>query len=230
VLFRSQNGDTVEELKLNSLAAFGAQSRTVTQADYVVRALSLPPQYGSISKVYAEPEKLENLLPGESLSSLNLYVLAYDNNKKLKAATPGLKQNIKTYLSQYRVINDSVKIRDGFIINISVEFDIIVLPNYNNNEVLFRCLTNVRDYFNIDKWQINEPIILKDIYIMLDKIDGVQTVKNINISNQVGGINSSYAYDIPGATKGNVIYPSVDPMIFEVKYPDSDIKGRVVSL
>jgi len=225
-----QNGDTVEELKLNSLAAFGAQSRTVTQADYVVRALSLPPQYGSISKVYAEPEKLENLLPGESLSSLNLYVLAYDNNKKLKAATPGLKQNIKTYLSQYRVINDSVKIRDGFIINISVEFDIIVLPNYNNNEVLFRCLTNVRDYFNIDKWQINEPIILKDIYIMLDKIDGVQTVKNINISNQVGGIYSSYAYDIPGATKGNVIYPSVDPMIFEVKYPDSDIKGRVVSL
>jgi hypothetical protein len=184
----------------------------------------------AISKVYAEPEKLENLLPGESLSSLNLYILAYDNNKKLKAATSGLKQNIKTYLSQYRIINDSVKIRDGFIINISVGFDIIVLPNYNNNEVLFRCLTVVRDYFNIDKWQINEPIILKDIYIMLDKIDGVQTVKNINISNQTGGIYSSYAYDIPGATKDNVIYPSVDPMIFEVKYPDSDIKGRVVPL
>jgi len=225
-----QNGDTVEELKLNSLAAFGTQLRTVTQADYIVRALSLPPQYGSISKVYAEPEKLENLLPGESLSSINLYILAYDNAKKLKNASSGLKQNIKTYLSQYRMINDSIKIRDGFIINISVGFDVIVLPNYNNNEVLFRCLTVVRDYFDIDKWQINEPIVLKDIYVMLDKIDGVQTVKDITISNQVGGLYSSYAYDIPGATKNNVIYPSVDPMIFEVKYPDIDIKGRVVSL
>ena len=225
-----QDGDTVEELKLNSLAAFGTQLRTVTQADYLVRALSLPSQYGSIAKVYAEPERLENLLPGESLSSVNLYVLAYDNTKKLKNATSGLKQNIKTYLSQYRIINDSVKIRDGFIINISVGFDIVVLPNYNNNEVLFRCLTAVRDYFNIDKWQINEPIILKDLFIMLDKIDGVQTVKTINISNQVGGLYSSYAYDISGATRDNVIYPSVDPMIFEVKFPDTDIKGRVVSL
>ena len=225
-----QDGDTVEELKLNSLAAFGTQLRTVTQADYLIRALSLPSQYGSIAKVYAEPERLENLLPGESLSSINLYVLAYDNTKKLKNATSGLKQNIKTHLSQYRIINDSVKIRDGFIININVGFDIVVLPNYNNNEVLFRCLTVVRDYFNIDKWQINEPIILKDLYIMLDKVDGVQTVKTINISNQVGGLYSSYAYDIPGATMDNVIYPSVDPMIFEVKFPDTDIKGRVVSL
>jgi hypothetical protein len=225
-----QDGDTVEELKLNSLAAFGTQLRTVTQADYLVRTLSLPSQYGSIAKVYAEPERLENLLPGESLSSINLYVLAYDNTKKLKSATSGLKQNIKTYLSQYRIINDSVKIRDGFIINIGVGFDIVVLPNYNNNEVLFRCLTAVRDYFNIDKWQINEPIILKDLFIMLDKIDGVQTVKTIDISNQVGGLYSSYAYDISGATRDNVIYPSVDPMIFEVKFPNTDIKGRVVSL
>jgi len=65
---------------------------------------------------------------------------------------------------------------------------------------------------------------------MLDKIDGVQTVKNVTISNKSGANYSPYAYDIPGATKGNVVYPSIDPMIFEVKYPDSDIKGRVVSL
>ncbi len=77
---------------------------------------------------------------------------------------------------------------------------------------------------------VNEPIILKDIYVMLDRIDGVQTVKNISITNKYGPNYSIYAYDIPGATQNNVIYPSVDPMIFEVKYPDSDIKGRVVSL
>ena len=224
------DGDTVEEIKQNSLAAFGTQLRSVTQDDYLVRAMSLPSQFGSLAKIYAEPERLENLLPGESLSSINLYVLAYDSSKKLKNATSSLKNNLKTYLSQYRIVNDSIKIRDGFVINISVDFDIIVLPNYNNNDVLFKCITAVKDYFNIDKWQINEPIILKDVYVMLDKIDGVQTVKNVSVTNKTGGDYSIYAYDVIGANRDNIIYPSVDPMIFEVKYPDSDIRGRVVSL
>ena len=225
-----QNGDTVEELRFNSLAAFGTQLRTVTQADYIIRALSLPSQYGSIAKVHAEPEKLENLLPGESLSATNLYVLAYNANKNLTAATPSLKNNLKKYLSQYRMVNDSIKIRDGYVININVGFDIIVLPNFNNNDILLKCINALKDYFNIDKWQINEPIVLKDIYILLDKINGVQTVSDVYITNIVGGNYSPWAYDIPGATSGNIIYPSVDPMIFEVKYPDIDIKGRVVSL
>jgi len=224
------DGDTVEEIKQNSLATFGGQLRTVTQDDYFVRAMSLPSQYGSLAKIYAEPERLENLLPGESLSSINLYVLAYDSNGKLKPASTSLKDNLKTYLTQYRMVNDSIKIRNGFVINISVDFDIIVLPEYNNNDILFKCITAVKDYFNIDKWQINEPIILKNIYVLLDKIDGVQTVKNISITNKVGTEYSIYAYDVIGANRDNVIYPSVDPMIFEVKYPDSDIKGRVVSL
>jgi hypothetical protein len=224
------NGDSPDEIRFNSLGVFGAQLRTVTQADYIVRALSLPSQYGSIAKVYAEPEKLENLLPGESLAATNLYVLAYDDNKKLKYASTTLKQNLKTYLSQYRMVNDSIKIKDGFIINISVDFDIVILPNSNSNDVLFRCITALKDYFNIDNWQMNEPILLKDVSVTLDKIDGVQTVKDVRITNLVGGGRySSWAYDIPGATTGNVVYPSVDPMVFEVKYPDSDIRGRAVS-
>lgn len=224
------NGDTPEEIKLNALGVFGAQLRTVTQNDYLVRAMSLPSQYGSVAKIYAEPERLENLLPGESLSSINLYILAYDINKKLKNATSGLKNNLKTYLSQYRIVNDSIKIKDGYIINIGVDFDIIVLPNYNNNDVLFKCITAVKDYFNIDNWQINEPIFLKDIYIMLDKIDGVQTVKTVSITNKTGPGYSIYFYDVIGANRDNIVYPSVDPMVFEVRNPDSDIKGRVVSL
>jgi len=227
-----QDGDTVDELRFNSLSTFATQLRSVTQDDYLVRALSLPSEYGSIAKAYIEPEKLENILPGETPSILDLYVLAFDNNKKLKNASTTLKQNLKTYLSQYRVINDSIKIKDAFVINIGVEFDLIVLPEYNNNEVIFNCITALKDYFTIDKWQINEPIMLRDLYILLDKIDGVQTVKQITIPNKVG-INlgySAYAYDIAGATQNNVIYPSLDPMIFEVKYPDTDIRGRVVPL
>ena len=227
-----QDGDTPDEIRFNSLSTFATQLRTVTQDDYLVRALSMPPQYGSISKAYIEPEKLENLLPGETPSILNLYVLAFNNEGKLKNASSTLKQNLKTYLSQYRVINDSIKIKDAFIINIGIEFDIIVLPEYNNNEVIFNCIKQLQDYFNISKWQINEPIMLRDLYILLDKVDGVQTVKKITIPNKVGTNlgYSAYAYDIAGATQNNVIYPSLDPMIFEVKYPNTDIVGRVVPL
>jgi hypothetical protein len=224
--------DTADDIRFNALSTFATQLRTVTQDDYLVRALSLPSQYGSVAKAYTETQKLENLLPGETPSVLNLYVLAFDNNKKLTQATPALKQNLSTYLSQYRVINDSIKIKDAFIINIGVEFDIIVLPEYNNNEVIFNCIQQLKDYFVIDKWLINEPIMLRDLYVMLDKVAGVQTVKQISINNKIGTEfgYSDYAYDIKGATQNNVVYPSLDPMIFEVKYPDVDIKGRVVPL
>jgi hypothetical protein len=130
------------------------------------------------------------------------------------------------------MVGDSVNIKDGFIINIGVNFDIIVLPDYNSNEILTKCVLALQDYFKIDNWQINQPIILRDIYILLDRIEGVQTVKNIEINNLVGeNIGySPYAYDVKGATINNVVYPSLDPMIFEVKYPNTDIQGRIVSL
>jgi len=227
-----QDGDTTDEIRFNALSTFATQLRSVTQDDYLVRSLSLPSQYGTIAKAYAEPEKIENLLPGETPSILNLYVLAFDHNKKLKTASNTLKKNLSTYLSQYRIINDSIKIKNAFVINIGVEFDLIVLPEYNNNEVIFNCIQALKDYFDINKWQINEPIILRDLYVLLDKINGVQTIKKIDIVNKVGTNlgYSQYAYDISGATQNNVVYPSLDPMIFEVKYPDTDIKGRVVPL
>jgi len=193
--------------------------------------MSLPPDYGSISKAYIETQKISSLLPGETPSILDLYVLSYDVNGNLTQASPALKQNLSTYISQNRVINDSIKIKDAFIINIGVDFNITVYPQYNSNEVIFNCITQLKQFFNLNNWQINEPIILKDIYLLLDKVEGVQTVKDVDIINKTGAIlgYSEYAYDIVGATQNNVIYPSLDPMIFEVKYPNNDIKGKVVS-
>ena len=225
------DGDSIEEIRQNSSVNFASQQRNVTQDDYLVRALSMPAKYGEIAKAYIEPTKIQNSLPGES-SILDLYILTYDINKKLTQASYALKQNLITYLSQYRMINDSVNIKDAFIINIGVNFDIIVLPNFNNNQVLSKCITALQTYFNINNWQINQPIILRNLYVLLDRIEGVQTVKNIEISNFVGSNlgYSDYAYDISGATKNGIIYPSLDPMIFEVKYSSSDIQGRVVPL
>jgi hypothetical protein len=226
------DGDSIEEIRQNASANFASQLRNVTQDDYLVRTLSMPPKYGEIAKAYIEPTKVKNISAGESNSILDLYVLTYDINRRLTTASLALKQNLTTYLSQYRMVNDAINIKDAFVVNIGVDFDIIVLPNYINNDVLTRCITALQAYFAVSNWQINQPIILRDIYVLLDRIEGVQTVKNINITNKVGTNlgYSQWAYDIPGATQNNVVYPSLDPMIFEVKYPSTDIQGRVVSL
>jgi len=226
------DGDTVEEIRQNAMANFASQLRNVTQDDYLVRALSMPAEYGVVAKAYIEPTKRTLVSEGESNSVLDLYILSYDINKNLQTASNALKQNLTTYLSQYRMIGDAVNIKDGFIINIGVNFEIIVLPNNNNNDVLIKCITALQTYFSIDQWSINQPILLRDLYVLLDQIQGVQTVKNITITNLVGtNIGySPYAYDINAATSNEVIYPSLDPSIFEVKYPNTDIQGKVVPL
>ena len=227
-----QDGDTIEEIRRNATGNFQNQLRSVTQEDYIIRALSMPANLGVIAQAYARPAKIGEYQPGELPTVLDLYILSYDINKKLRIASSTLKKNLKTYLSEYRMINDSVKIKDAFVINIGVEFDIIVLPNYNNNETLTKCITALSTYFDIDQWQINQPIILKDLFILLDKVEGVQTVKRVKITNLAGEAlgYSAYGYDVEGATVNDVVYPSLDPMIFEVKNLNEDIKGRVVPL
>ena len=226
------DGDTIEEIRQNSLAGFQSQLRNVTTKDYAVRALSMPSDYGSIAKTFVEATKANEVtLPGEIPSTLSLHVLGFDKDKHLNTVSDTIKQNLSTYLSEYRIIGDTVKIKDGFVINIAVDFEIVVAPNYNNNEVLSRCITELQNYFSIDNWTFNQPIMLKEIFLTLDKIKGVQTVKAVNITNKSGIANgySEYAYDVVGATQDNVIYPSLDPSVFEVKYPESDIRGRAAS-
>ena len=226
-----KGGDTTEEIRQNTLAYVASQQRSVTADDYLVRALSMPSDFGSISKAYIEQPKLtDNQV--STIETLNLYCLSQNSSGQLDYASNTLKNNLRTYLSQYRMIGDNIEIRDAYIINIGVNFEIIVLPEYNNNEVLLNCINTLKDYFLISKWQINQPIFLRDLYILLDKIKGVQTVKNIVLSNKAGTTlgYSEYAYDITGATQNLVVYPSLDPSIFEIRYPNSDIKGKVVPL
>ena len=226
------DGDSIDEIRQNASANYASQLRNVTQDDYLVRTLSMPAKYGVVAKAFIEPTKAQSQTAGQNASILDLYVLTFDINNKLNTASRALKQNITTYLSQYRMVNDAVNIKDAFIINIGVNFDIIILPNFNSNEVLSKCILALQDFFAISKWAVNEPIVLRDLYILLDAIEGVQTVKSVNITNLVGENlgYSPYAYDINGATISNVVYPSLDPSIFEVKYPNTDIQGRVVNL
>jgi hypothetical protein len=232
------DGDTNEDLRLNTLATYPTQLRAITKEDYIIRSLSLPSKYGVVSKAYINQDlSIQNnfstdLIATENPNAISLYILSKDINNTLSQSNLALKQNLKTYLSQYRMITDAINIKDAFIINIGINFDIITRPNFNNKLVINNCILSLQNYFNTDKWQINQPIIIPNVYTLLDKIEGVQTVENVEFINKSGISNgySQYSYDIKGATINNVLYPSLDPSIFEIKFPEIDIQGRVVTL
>ena len=231
------DGDSDVELKLNIQAEFSSQLRAVTQEDYLARCLSMPSKFGKIAKAYITKDDATytNYLAADNSQRdqimVSLYVLGLDNNNHLAVPSMPLMTNLKNYISDYRMLTDSINIKNAYIINIGCDFDIVIRPNYTSQDVLARCLLTLQNYFDKDNWQINQPIILGDIYASLDQIDGVQTVKEVSIINKSGEANSysKYSYDISAATLNRVIYPSLDPSIFELKFPQSDIKGRVVT-
>jgi hypothetical protein len=230
-----EDGDSLDELRLNSIANFSSQLRAVTKDDYIVRVMSMPARLGTVAKVYIEQDQAlskndttDSIIDSNPLS-LSMYVLGYNANKKLTQTNIALKRNIRNFLGKYRMLTDAVNIKDAYYINISVKFDIIVLPNFNSNEVLNNCLNQLKSYFDISNWQINQPIVISEITNMLLKVKGVQNVVKLEFNNLSGGNYSPYGYDVESAIRNNVLYPSLDPSIFEVRFPDTDIQGRVVN-
>jgi hypothetical protein len=230
-----RGGDTVEEIRLNTLNAFSAQLRAVTKDDYMTRALSMPSEFGTIAKVYVEQASALSVQTGNdplidnNPLAISMYVLAYNNAKQLEIPTVDLKTNLKEYLEPFRMVTDAITIKNGFYINIGINFDITVIPGLSNKQILTDCIAALQNYFNIDKWQINQPIIISNVLSTLLSIKGVQSVVKIEFINKSGGNYSPYSYDVQGAIRNNILYPSLDPSIFEVRFPDLDIQGRVVT-
>ena len=240
--------ETLEDVRVNAAAYFQAQSRAVTKDDYITRVYSLPPKYGNVAKVFMlQDEQVAAMGQNEgdptfqpNPLALNMFLLGYNNDKKLVGLNNAVKETIKTYLSQYRIMTDAVQLKDAWICNIGIDFAIYTKRGFNKNEVLLGCVEKLKRYFMIDKWQINQPIVLADISSELLSVEGVATVVKpfenstelVQVSNKfgtIGGVDySDNIYDLHSATFNGVVYPSVDPAIFEVKYPDSDIRGRVM--
>lgn len=237
--------DSVEEIRLNALGFFNAQNRLVTAQDYTVRAYAMPAKFGGVAKAFvAQDEQINNVLretnaqaplggqfvnDNVGFSVVNLYVLGYDQNEILVPLNDQTKQNLKSYLDQYRILTDEIRIMDAFVITIGVNFNIVVFQNYNMNEVLARCIDSVSQFFDITKWQINQPIVLSDLYIEIAKNDGVQSVTNLEIVNKYsfkdGNGYSPYIYDIADATVNGIVLPSIDPSIFQITFPSNDVVG-----
>ena len=259
-------GQTIREVRENALSFYQAQSRAVTKEDYVVRALALPQRYGNIAKVHMVQDDQLNKATGvdelervvtqsdvdnkrtiKSLQvrtpnplAMNMYTLGYDNNKNLAPLSQIVKQNLSTYLSQFRIVTDAVNIKDAYIINIAVNFSILTKVGFNKNDVLLRCVATLQDFFNIDRWQVGQPIVMSDIAYELSLVDGVASVVKptennpndlpIVIENKyktTEGYSGNF-YDINSGIIDGVLYPALDPSIFEIKYPNTDIQGKVV--
>jgi hypothetical protein len=232
----AKTSDTIQEIKNNAMSYFATQNRLVTRDDYIIRAYSMPAKYGSVAKAYIVPDDqiTQKDLQEQRIANplaMNMYVLGYNSSKQLTELNDAIKENLKTYLGYYRMLTDAVNIKDAFIINIGVDFEISVLSNYNSNEVLLRCIDAVKTYFNIDKWQINQPVIKSDLTNIIGNVKGVQSVIGVSFKNLYDSDlgYSGNIYNLQTATRNGVIYPSLDPSIFEVKFPDQDIRGRVVN-
>jgi hypothetical protein len=245
--------ETDDEIRNNALANCASQGRAVTQKDYVVRTYGMPSKFGSIAKAYAvtdtqlDPANIQ-AQPNDTVTSsfspssintkyiapnnpfaVNLYILGYDTNQRLINTNEAIRQNLTNYLNQYRMLTDSVNLIDGYIINIGVDFTIVAYKNYNKREVLANCLTLVQNFFDINNIQFCQPINLSRLELEIAKVDGVQSVSYLKVKNLTtrDGDYSPYEYDIIKATKDKVVYPSVDPSVFEVRFPSKDIVGRV---
>tara|TARA_R110002012_G_scaffold186759_3_gene353504 strand:+ start:758 stop:2608 length:1851 start_codon:yes stop_codon:yes gene_type:complete len=225
-----RSAETNEEIRQNALGAYASQNRAVTKEDYVSRVYAMPPKFGSIAKAYvASDDRISNSSEPNPLA-LNLYVLSYDNLNNLATTNTTTKKNLQTYLSQYRILTDGINIKNGFPINIGIDFEIVVLPSFNGKQVLAQTIDMIKKYFAIDKWQFNQPIMIGDLVAKMSVVEGVQAVSKIEIKNNASADSgySGNSYDIDSATINNVVYPSQDPCIFEVKYPDKDIRGKIV--
>jgi len=259
-----EGAESNEDIRQNAIAAFAAQSRTVTQSDYLTRVYSMPPKYGATAKVqvitYNSLDVNQNQILVGTVNeanvatvvnnntqnyfrkiaydrsnpfAVNLYALSFDENKNLTPPNEALVTNMMTYLRKYRMLTDGVNVIDGYVINIGVEFVITVFKGYNKKEVLKNAIATVQDFFDIDKWEFSQTINLSGLRLEIAKVEGVQTVASLKITNLTplttnGDNYSPVEYDIAAATQNDMIYPSLDPSIFEVKYPDKDIKGNIL--
>jgi hypothetical protein len=230
------DGDSLQDLRLRAAAAFPTQLRSVTNADHEIRALSMPPKFGAVAKVKVVQDNFfinsdSDVFVNNNPFALSMYILSYDDKKKLAYATDTLKQNLKNYLSIYKISTDAINIKNAYFVNIGVNFDIIVLPAHNGREILINCLNAVKEYFNVDNWQIGQPIVLAELFNLIAQVAGVQSVVKVDIINKWGTDKgySEYGYDIKAATRNNIIYTSIDPSVFEVRFPDTDIQGKIVT-
>jgi hypothetical protein len=215
--------NTIEDIKNMAYGMKNLQNRAVTKEDYMVLAYMMPPQFGSIAK--AQVVKDANSLR----RNLNMYILGRDGNLNYKQTSFSVKDNLKTWLSNYKMINDTVDIIDANIINIGIEYTAIGDVGYNKNQLLQLATSEIIDQYLSNSFEIGESLKLGDIFRILKNVEGILDVTEVKFVKKSGALYSNISYDIEANTSadGRLLTIPIDSA-FEVKFPSSDVVGTIL--
>ena len=213
---------SITELKERIYNVYAAQNRAVTALDYKSLCYSMPTKFGSIKRVSVVKD------PGSLKRNLNIYVLSEDVRGKFAQTNITIKENLKQWLNQGRMINDTIDILDGKIINIGIEFEAISNLESNRFNVLNNAILQLSEFYK-RKYDIGEPFYFSDIYNQLNKLPGIVDTTKVKIVQKTGlNYSSNIHFDIDENTSSDGRYIVVPQnAVIEIKYPDADIKGSI---
>ena len=223
--FGGGNEPTIDEIRWMTKYNFASQNRAVTIKDYLATIFKMPGKFGVPFRMQVS----------EKQNKVEFAILGLDSNGKLSnSSTNTLKENMASWLSDYRMINDYVLIRDGKIINLGFYIDLFVDKAFNQGEVINNTINAVKNYFDINKWQMGQNIFLAQLIETINNVAGVLNVIDIKIYNKFGGkysVNQTSQRYLNSETRqidltdDFALFGEYDTM-FEIKFPNSDIKVR----
>ena len=218
-------GETVAEMKVNAEGFFAAQNRAVTREDYIAHIYAMPQKFGRVEKAFVKTSDFNPY-------AVDLHVLTLDSNGRLSHCTPTMQENIKTYFQKLRMITEGINVLPADVINVGVNFGVVISPQYNRAEVLTSCLTALKDYLSIDNMGIGQPLVISDMQALLQTIVGVISVYKFEVVSHFGKNSDTgltytedVSFDVSANTKNGIVFCPKDA-VFEVRYPDSDLIGE----
>ena len=211
-----------DEIKLRARGHFATQYRAVTKQDYISIVYNMPSKYGKIKRCIVE-------LDSDSYNqrNLNMYVISEDTNDLLTTTNDTIKSNLKTWVNQYKMINDTVDILDAKIANIGIEFRVLAFPGTNKYDLLNECTTTLQTVFD-KTFYIGEPLMITDVYQTLKSVPNLMDVISVKIVVKNGGSYADSPIKIEDviSADGRYVVPPSDT-IFEIKFPNADITGTI---
>jgi hypothetical protein len=215
---------TIEDLRAQIPVARSQQDRIVTKEDLISRVYTLPTKLGRIFRAAVRPS------PDNPLAS-QLFICSKDSSGFLTTSPDTLKNNMRVYLNEFRLISDAIDILDARVINIRVKFSVFINPNANKATTLQAVISRINEIMNIKNFQIDQPIMLSDIQNVVINTPGVLTLVDLKIENLSGPIQnrrySNVTHNVKQYTKRGIVY-GPPGSIFELRYPQYDIMGTAL--